>query len=186
MPRALDRIEEQLKEEKKTYFRIGRAIFIIEAKTKPLTKPNIYETPLGATLAAVGDPELKQNQQLQEKLRDLFLPKGHLKITVLGDPDAGLGERKDIIRITGYRFGLDDVVINGKTIRTTHGNKFETVRNLLDEVEKILIWNCEHFIPAEEGYYIEFDQKEINHIKRLINELREINEKLERRHELKC
>lgn len=44
-----------------------------------------------------------------------------LKIIIFGDPDSGISNRDEIF-ITGFRFGIDDVLIEGWPVYTVHEN----------------------------------------------------------------
>jgi len=121
--------EEELKKEGKTYFKIGRAIFVIDVLDRKQTLEETLQTPLGvATMVAGTAHKLAEDEETMKMIHGLFMPTGYLRITVEGDPDAGLGACNNEVLLTGYRYGLDDVIVDDKLLVTTHGSKAEILR----------------------------------------------------------
>lgn len=122
----------------KCYFRIGRAIYIIEPATRELTaeeaKKEALNTPLGVAVALSGNAE-KVDEETAKMMQALFMPTGFLQVKVEGDPDAGIDKCSDEIKLSAYRFGLDDVYINGRLFDSTHGSRKEILLTYADEIE---------------------------------------------------
>jgi len=53
-----------------------------------------------------------------------------LAVVVFGDPDSGL-RYVDVVVVTGYRFGVNDIILNGQTLRTVHGDSDDVLTNCL-------------------------------------------------------
>jgi len=124
--------EEELKKEGKTYFRIGRAIFVIDVLSKDSSLQEAIDTPLGTCAVLSGNAEKLATPEAIKLLQQLFGSTGYLRITIEGDPDAGIGGCVNEVLLTGYRFGLDDVIVDGKLLNTTHGSKAEIMRNFAE------------------------------------------------------
>lgn len=118
----------------KAYWRIGRAIFIVEETgVNPPTPKETLDSPLGLCAALSGKAQEVLKPDMAKKLQMLFGSTGKLRIIIEGDPDSGIGG-SNTIEATGYRFGLDDVWIDGKLVDTTHGDKAEILRNMAHQV----------------------------------------------------
>ncbi|AIG98456.1 Protein-tyrosine-phosphatase [Archaeoglobus fulgidus DSM 8774] len=50
-----------------------------------------------------------------------------LKVIVFSDPDSGISNRDEIF-IAGFRFGIDDILLNGYPVYTVHGDYGSDVR----------------------------------------------------------
>ncbi|MFA5307580.1 MAG: hypothetical protein WC365_09085 [Candidatus Babeliales bacterium] len=111
---AQDIREQELKTQGKTYFRIGRAIFVIEP---------IYDK----------DVLIKHDTKtdFQKMIQEICGLTGYLKVTVEGDPDSGIESRNEVV-LTGYRFGLGDIVADGKLLHTTHGDTNRILKNIVE------------------------------------------------------
>ena len=150
---ALDSRENELKKQgyvnlkdKKAYVRIGRSIFIVES------------IPI-----------------ITDKWIFGFPPEGYLRILVEGDPDAGLGRCTSEILLTGYRFGLDDVIIDGKIFKTVHGDENLLIETLISELELTL--KCRAFTFSN---HTKQAKKYLNYAKELIeNSFAKIREAFE-------
>ena len=138
---AQDLKEQELKKQGKTYFRIGRAIFIVETCERKQTLEETLETPIGtAALLAGTAHKLAEDEETMKMIHGLFMPTGFLRITVEGDPDAGLGLIANEVLLSGYRYGLDDVIVDGELLKTTHGSRSEILRNFGKFVERQDFW----------------------------------------------
>ena len=167
---AQDLREEELKKQGKTYFRIGRAIFVIErVERDEVTTEEVLGTPLGVAVALGPKPETVADPEFKRTVNELFLPTGYLKITVEGDPDAGLDLSPNIIQLTGYRFGLDDVIVDGKLLDTTHGNSRDIMRNFADWFETNDSWAEIHRQKRLAGKF-----------KRIADEIRAVAEEMDK------
>jgi len=176
---ALDLREEEFRREgylnlngKKAYVRLGRAIFTIQTEPRKVELAKTLETPIGMAIAITGQTD-KLTEEMVEKINEIFLPTGYLKITVEGDPDSGVSSEASTILISGYRFGLDDIIINGKTLVTTHGDHYELIENLIDTLErelegKTLIF-ANHTEKAKKNL-----KKARERIKKIFKQLREL------------
>ena len=140
---ALDKLAEKFKREGyavfgldgKAAFRIGRALFVIDVQPREPEPCQVLGTTIGLAIALNKGPEAVLNDpELVRTLQELFLPVAWLRIRVFGDPDALMSapdlitERPDVVLLSGYRFGLDDVVVDGELLHTVHGDVMEEVR----------------------------------------------------------
>jgi hypothetical protein len=148
---ALDEREKELQKQgyvnRKAYFRIGRAIFIVEPVERKLSTEEVLEetlgTPIGVAATLAGTSEkLADDEKLLKQIHEIFMPTGYLKITVEGDPDAGVILAPNQILLSGYRFGLDDVMVDGELVKTTHGSRSEVVKSLAKNLEGELFWTA--------------------------------------------
>lgn len=105
---------------------------------------------------------------LSEKTR-LGHPIEGVCITVIGDPDSGMLSFNNIF-ISGYRFGLDTLIVDDNTLVDVHnlfGNKFESLINKLRQE-----------IMAEAILYAVKNKKNLEEIKdkieNLLDELHEL------------
>ena len=144
---ALDEREKELQKQgyvsQKAYFRIGRAIFIVEPVERKLSMEEMVQetlgTPIGVAVTLAGTAEkLAKDEELLKQIHEIFMPTGYLKITVEGDPDAGLNLAPDQILLSGYRYGLDDVIVDGQLLKTTHGSRSELLKSLVRVLEDVL------------------------------------------------
>jgi hypothetical protein len=168
----LDEREKELQKQgyvnRKAYFRIGRAIFIVEPVERKLSTEEVLqetlETPLGvATIVAGTSEKLAEDEKFLKKIHGIFMPTGYLKITVEGDPDAGINSAPNQILLSGYRFGLDDVIVDGELLKTTHGSRSEVLKSLAKNLEGELFWTK-----------LENDKKLERKIRAMLVSLREI------------
>ncbi|MFH1520968.1 MAG: hypothetical protein ABID61_04950, partial [Candidatus Micrarchaeota archaeon] len=112
----------------------------IDVLNRKQTIEETLNTPIGVCAVLAGTAEnLIKNEETMKQIHGMFLPTGYLRrylrITIEGDPDAGLGSMANEVLLTGYRYGLDDVIIDGKLIDSTHGNKAEIIKNYADYLE---------------------------------------------------
>jgi hypothetical protein len=145
----LDEREKELQKQgyvnQKAYFRIGRAIFVIEPVERKLSTEEMLQetlgTPIGvATVVAGTSEKLAEDEKFLKEIHGIFMPTGYLKITVEGDPDAGVDLAPNQILLSGYRFGLDDVIVDGLLLKTTHGSRSEVLKSLAKNLEGELFW----------------------------------------------
>jgi len=136
--------------QQKAYFRIGRAIFIVEPTEKQQTKQELLvetlQSPLGVCIGAnegiEGVKKLYNDPETMKMIQRIFMPTGLLKITVEGDPDGGIGNQiPNEILLSGYRYGLDDVFVDGRLLVTTHGSRFEILNNIAEFVDHLTFWS---------------------------------------------
>jgi len=140
---ALEELAEKFKREGytilgldgKVAFRIGRALFVIDVQPREPEPRQVLGTSIGLAIALNKGPEaVLGDPELVRKLQEIFLPVAWLRIRVFGDPDALpfapdlITEQPNVVLLSGYRFGLDDVVVDGDILRTVHGDVLEEVR----------------------------------------------------------
>ena len=116
------------------FFRLGRAIFIITTTPIEYSQEDARGTIIGQA-ASLSNPFVKFKKEHVELMQELCGSTGYLRINVEGDPDAGLSLEPDKVLISGYRFGIDDVIVNGKLLDSTHGSREEMMRNYADAIE---------------------------------------------------
>ena len=173
---AQDEREEQLKKEGKTYFRIGRAIFIVDTTERKMSTQELLDTPLGLATALAGTAnKLIEDEALAKEMHGLFMPTGYLRIKVEGDPDAGIAVVPNEVLLTGYRFGLDDVIVDGKLLNTTHGSRKELIKALADALEREK-WHAEIAFANETADECIQRKKHLAKIKRTLKKVLEIAE----------
>jgi len=70
--------EEELKKEGKIYFRIGRAIFIIDVLNRKQTIEETLNTPIGVCAVLAGTAEnLIKNEETMKQIHGMFLTLGY-------------------------------------------------------------------------------------------------------------
>ncbi len=132
----------------KVLFRIGRAIFVIDILQKDFTRREALGTPLGLA-AKINDPTFDFDKEKLDLLQEMFGSTRFLRINIEGDPDSGIKLSPNEILLTGYRFGLDDVIIDGKLFETTHGDHEQIMRNFAGWIQQMK-WRTR--IPDWETY----------------------------------
>ena len=182
---AQDVREEELKKEgyetpDKAYFRIGRAIFTVETITKDYSLNEAVETPLGLVMAMNGNENLQKEESLK-MLQKMFGSTGFLKIVCEGDPDCGFAGNEEIL-LTGYRGGLDDVIVNRELLQSVHGDHEQIMINFADWFESQTSWLL---VPRWEtyngfNYNMKADKKLRAKGKRLANKIKEFAEEIRR------
>jgi len=182
---AQDVREEELKKEgyetpDKAYFRIGRAIFTVETITKDYSLNEAVETPLGLVMAMNGNENLQKEESLK-MLQKMFGSTGFLKIVCEGDPDCGFAGNEEIL-LTGYRGGLDDVIVNRELLQSVHGDHEQIMINFADWFESQTSWLL---VPRWEtyngfSYNMKTDKKLRAKGKRLANKIKEFAEEIRR------
>lgn len=154
MPRTkeceLDKREKQLQDEgytnfTKGYLRLGRALFIVDSLEKQPSESEAWQSPIGVLASLQG--ETKFDESTVKTLQEIFGSIAFLRIVVEGDPDAGLGNCRKEVLMSGYRYGLDDVLIDGKLVETTHGSKTQIIRYFIEQLK-----NLDCSVPNWETY----------------------------------
>ncbi len=135
---AQDVREEELLEQgyvkaDKVFYRIGRTIFVVDTLEKDFSEEEALETPIG-TVAKLNNPGIEFNNKGLKMLQELFGSTGFLRIAVEGDEDCGFAGTSEVL-LTGYRAGLDDVIVDGKLLVTTHNSQEDIMRNFADHLE---------------------------------------------------
>jgi hypothetical protein len=119
----------------KKHYEIGRASFDVEVVDTPLNTPEeASKTLLG--LALGHDPKLLKKKDVRADCQYLFHSTGMLRITVTGDPGAGIMYDPAVIDITGFRFGLDDVFIDGQLVQTVHRDPKDVIKYVVKRLER--------------------------------------------------
>ena len=187
---AQDIREKELQEQgylkaEKVYFRIGRAIFVIDVIDKSFTEEEAIETPLGLT-AKMNDPTFEFNPEVMNMLQNIFGSTGVLRVVVEGDDDCGFASNSEIL-ITGYRGGLDDVIVDDKLLQTVHGSDQDIMRNFADELYSRAEWGIH--VPRWEtydgtGYQIKNDKELVDEIKRLSGAIRDMAYRLDHKDDM--
>ena len=180
---AQDQREEELKKEgyetpKKAYFRIGRAIFTVETITKDYSLREAVGTPLGLVMAMNGNEKLQEEESLK-MLQEMFGSTGYLQIICEGDPDCGFASNDEIL-LTGYRAGLDDVIVDRTLLQSVHGDHEQIMINFADWFENRISWI---HVPRWEtydgfSYSVKSDKKLEAKGKRLAKRIREFAEEM--------
>ncbi len=145
------REEELLKEgyvkADKVFYRIGRTIFVVDTLQKDYSEDEALETPVGVA-ARLNNPDTEFAKADLKILQELFGSTGYLRIAVEGDEDCGFAGTSEIL-LTGYRAGLDDVIVNGKLLKTVHNSQEDIMRNFAADLEW-LKWRA--MVPDWETY----------------------------------
>lgn len=163
----------------KAYFRIGRAIFVIDILSKNYTQEEAVSTPLGLA-ASVNNPDLEFDREELDLIQLLHGSTGFLRIVVEGDEDCGFASDSTLL-LTGYRGGLDDVIVDDKLLQTVHNSGEEIMRNFADFLE----WRSGHInVPRWNtfdgtGYRVSFKTPLNEEGKNLAATIREFADKLE-------
>jgi len=166
----------------KAYFRLGRAIFIIDALKKDFTQNEAFGTPLGVA-ASLNNPGIRFDTTELEMLQNIFGSTAYLRIKVEGDPDGGISLIPNEVLLTGYRYGLDDVIIDGKLFDTTHGDHEEIMRNFADWIER-RSWDTH--VPDWEtyegvGYHMKECPELETQLRNVVEDIRELADKMEKK-----
>lgn len=151
---ALDIREEELRAQgyvkaEPAYWRLGRAIFIIDSQPIEPSAKEALSTPIGVSVVLSGGAEkLVKNAEMMKELQGIFGSTATLRITVEGDPDSHMSG-SSTIQLTGYRGGLDDIILDDKLLNTVHGSHEDIIRNFAEWLEWQTGW-CT--IPRWETY----------------------------------
>ena len=132
--RERELLEQGYIQAEKVFFRLGRAIFVIDAKPIEYTQEDARKTILG-TAASLSNPLVEFKKEHVKLMQQICGSTGYLRIKVEGDPDSGLSLGSDEVLLSGYRFGIDDVIVNGKLLDSTHGSREEMMRNYAEKIE---------------------------------------------------
>ena len=168
----------------KCFFRIGRAIFVVDTLRKDYSQEEAVETPLG-TVATLNRPGLEFDQEDLSMLQSLFGSTGYLRIVCEGDPDCGFAGNSEIL-LTGYRGGLDDVIVDKELLQTVHGSGEDIMRNFAKTVD----WRSKWIhVPRWDtydgiGYRMKSDEALESEVAILANRLREVADKLEHKDDM--
>jgi len=162
----------------KAYFRIGRAIFTVEVVKKDYSISEALETPLGLAMGMNRNKKITEQETLN-MLQEAFGSTGYLKIICEGDDDCGFASNSEIL-LTGYRAGLDDVIVDRTLLQSVHGDHEQIMINFADWFESRTSWII---IPKWEtydgvGYSMKADKKLRAKGKRLAKRIREFAEEV--------
>lgn len=146
--REKELLEQGYVEADRVFFRLGRAIFVVDTLAKDFTEREALGTPLGLA-AKINDPGFDFDKEKLDLLQNIFGSTEFLRISIEGDPDSGIRLGPNEVLLTGYRFGLDDVIIDGKLFETTHSGHERVMRNFADWIEQKK-WNTR--VPNWESY----------------------------------
>ncbi len=168
----------------KVYFRIGRAIFVIDTLSKDFTKGEAAGTPIGA-VAKLNNPDLEFAEEELKQLQELFGSTKFLRLICEGDPDCGFAAKHDIL-LTGYRGGLDDVIVESKLLQTVHGSAEDIMRNFAESLDWRSKWIS---VPRWEtydgrGYRIKYDTPLKDEFADVADKVRSIAEKFEHKDDM--
>lgn len=168
----------------KVYFRIGRAIFVIDTLSKDFTEEEAVGTPIGAA-AKLNRPGIVFAEEELELLQELFGSTKYLRVICEGDPDCGFAGKSEVL-LTGYRGGLDDVIVESKLLQTVHGSGEEVMRNFAEFLDWRSKWIS---IPRWEtydgrGYRIKYDDILKTEFVDVANRVWSIAEKLEHKDDM--
>lgn len=94
-----------------------------------------------------------------------------LFIIVFSDPDSAIVDYS-VVAITGYRFGLDDVLINGDTYYTVHGNHDGEIRTHIHAL-KIALGIRSYSNAGESGEEYQSRLEKIEQFKQSLDDLLE-------------
>lgn len=186
---AQDTREKELLEQgyvnpEKVYFRIGRAIFVIDILSKDYTQEEAVGTPLGLS-ATMNNPELGLDQEALDLIQLLHGSTGFLRIVVEGDEDCGFASNSTVL-LTGYRGGLDDVVVDDNLLQTVHGSDSDIMRNFADKLYRRAEWIS---VPIWEsydgrGHRITYETELKDEMKQVAEAIREMAYKLEHKDDM--
>ena len=168
----------------KVYFRIGRAIFVIDTLSKDFTEGEAAGTPIGAA-AKFNNPEIDFDEERLRVLQELFGSTKFLRVACEGDPDCGFAGKSEVL-LTGYRGGLDDVIVEGKLLQTVHGSGEDIMRNFSEFLDWRSRWIS---VPRWEtyegrGYRIKYDTPLKGEFVDVADRVRSIAEKLEHKDDM--
>jgi len=168
----------------KAFFRIGRAIFVVDVLTKDYSVNEALDTPLGL-VSALNNPEREFDQEMLDFLQNAFGSTGFFRIVVEGDEDCGFASDTTIL-LTGYRAGLDDVIVDNKLLKTVHGSDEDIMRNFAEFLEWRSSWIS---VPRWEtyeglGYRIKHDESLKAEFVDVANKIRAIAEKFEHKDDM--
>jgi len=166
------------------FFRIGRAIFVVDTLKKEYTEEEAIETPLGL-VAKMNDPELEFDKEALDLIQLLHGSTGFLRIICEGDPDCGFAGNYEVL-LTGYRGGLDDVIVERKLLQTVHGSNEDIMRNFADELYRRAEWiNVPRWETYDgSGYRMTFETELEDEMKRISGAIREMAYKLEHKDDM--
>ena len=122
----------------RAFFRIGRAIFVVDILSKDYSVNEALETPIGL-VSVLNNPEQEFDQGMLDFLQNAFGSTGFFRIVVEGDEDCGFASDSTIL-LTGFRAGLDDVIVNNKLMKTVHGSEENIMRNFAEFLDRRSKW----------------------------------------------
>lgn len=169
----------------KAFFRIGRAIFVVDILSKEFTEEEAVGTPIGLA-AAMNKPDMSFDQEMLDWLQNAFGSTGYLRIICEGDPDCGFAGNYEIL-LTGYRGGLDDVIVDRKLLQTVHGSDEDIMRNFAEWLHWQADWvnkpNWETY-EGDGGYYIQPALELEEKIRAVSDAVKELAEELEHKDDM--